>query len=191
MCKGDETVKTIRNVSVGVFLAGAMLVTTAFGQKEPDRPANSSAAAGFPSYGQPGTMQPSPYWGTSQGHSESANLAQQYIKSEKNDEKKEIRTKLNGVLGQQFDQHIGQQQKELEQLEQQLASLKAVIRKRLESKESIIERRAEQLIQEAQGLGWTSPAQTGAFTYGGSGVFRPALGGPVGGQGIGALPKQH
>ena len=88
-------------------------------------------------------------------------LAQQYVKSEKEDDKKETRKKLTEVLDKQFDLHLQEQQKELDELEKQVAKLKAVLRKRKDAKENIVERRFEQLVQEADGLGWNAPSGRG------------------------------
>lgn len=106
-----------------------------------------------------------------------AQLAQQFVKETNVDKKKEIRGKLTEALGQQFDQRIQQQQKELEELEKQVASLKAVLKKRLDAKPAIVDRRIEQLLQEAEGLGWNAPGSPrlpgGGLTPGfiGSGGF--------------------
>jgi hypothetical protein len=97
---------------------------------------------------------PNPY----QAHSQSAQLAQQYVKATKEEDKREIRKKLGDLLGQQFDQHTQQQQKELEELERQITQLRAVLKKRQDAKGTIVERRLEQLIQDAEGLGWTAPS---------------------------------
>ena len=92
---------------------------------------------------------------------QSHELAQQYVKSVKDDDKKEIRKKLTEVLDKQFDLHLQEQQKELDELEKQVAKLKAVLRKRKDAKENIVERRFEQLVQEADGLGWNAPSGRG------------------------------
>jgi hypothetical protein len=89
---------------------------------------------------------------------ESHQLAKQYAKSEKEDEKKEIRKKLTEFLAKQFDAQAKQQEKQLADLEKQIASLKATLKKRQDNKTTIIDRRIEQLIQEAEGLGWTAPS---------------------------------
>jgi len=87
----------------------------------------------------------------------SSQLAHQYIKAEKEEEKKEIRKKLADVLAKQFDTQVEKQQKELADLENQIASLKALLKKRTDAKTTIIDHRMDQLIQEAEGLGWTAP----------------------------------
>lgn len=81
-------------------------------------------------------------------------LAQQYAKATKDDEKKDIRKKLFEALGQQFDELAEQQQKELEDLEKQVTALKALLKKRHDARDAIIDRRLEQVIQDAEGLGW-------------------------------------
>lgn len=86
---------------------------------------------------------------------QSAKLAHQYVKADKDEEKKEIRKKLADVLAKQFDTQVEKQQKELADLEKQIASLKALLKKRTDAKTTIIERRMDQLIQDAEGLGWT------------------------------------
>jgi len=88
---------------------------------------------------------------------QSAQLVDQYRKAEKEDDKKEIRKKLAEELGKQFDAHMKQQQDELTALEKQIADLKAIMKKRQEAKTTIIDRRMDQLIQDAEGLGWTTP----------------------------------
>jgi hypothetical protein len=85
-------------------------------------------------------------------------LAQQYVNAKTEDEKKEAQKKLSEMLGKQFDQHVQQQQKELEDLEKQIASLRTLLKKRMDAKTTIVDRRFEQLVQEAQGLGWPGPA---------------------------------
>ncbi len=86
---------------------------------------------------------------------QSANLAKQYVKADKEEEKKEIRKKLGDVLAKQFDTQVEKQQKELADLEKQIASLKSLLKKRTDAKPTIIDRRIDQLIQDADGLGWT------------------------------------
>lgn len=92
--------------------------------------------------------------------SQSTQLAHQYIKAEKDDEKKDIRKKLADVLAKQFDAQVEKQQKELADLEKQIANLKALLKKRTDAKTTIIDRRMDQLIQDAEGLGWNAPGDS-------------------------------
>src|SRR5438876_3917501 len=88
---------------------------------------------------------------------ESVQLAHQIAKAENDDDKRELRKKLTHVLDQVFDGHLKEQQKELDDLEKQVARLKKLLSKRREAKETIVERRLEQLVQDAEGLGWNAP----------------------------------
>ena len=105
------------------------------------------------------------------GNSETAHLAQQYVKSDKEDEKREIRKKLSDMLTSEFDKHAQHQQKELADLEKEINRLRALLSKRLEAKSKIVERRLETVIQDAEGLGWNSPntPRASGFGRGGSG----------------------
>jgi flagellar motility protein MotE (MotC chaperone) len=89
---------------------------------------------------------------------QSHQLAKKYVTSQKEDDKKEIRKQLAEVLAKQFEAQVKQQEKELADLEKQIASLKATLKKRQDNKTAIIDRRIEQLIQDAEGLGWTAPS---------------------------------
>jgi hypothetical protein len=90
-------------------------------------------------------------------HGQAAELARQYVKAEKEEDKREIRKKLTDVLNKEFDARLQQQQKELEELEKQIAHLRTVLRKRSDAKDKIIDRRADQLIEDAEGMGWSAP----------------------------------
>jgi hypothetical protein len=92
--------------------------------------------------------------------SKSAQLVQQLMKAEKTEDKADIKKKLTEVLNEQFDLRLKQQEKELADLEKEIASLRAVLKKRQDAKSAIVDRRIEQLVQEAEGLGWTSPGRS-------------------------------
>jgi hypothetical protein len=94
---------------------------------------------------------------------QSVQLARQFAKATKEDEKKEIRKKLADVLDNEFEQLAQQQQTEIDDLEKQVANLKAILKKRKDSKVTIVDRRLEQLIQEAEGLGWGTPGRADHF----------------------------
>jgi hypothetical protein len=92
-----------------------------------------------------------------QSQSRATELAQQLAKAENEDEKGKIREKLTEVLNQIFDEHMQQQQKEMDELEKQIANLRTLMRKRSAAKNEIVERRIEQMIDDAKGLGWSTP----------------------------------
>jgi hypothetical protein len=93
--------------------------------------------------------------------SEAAELARKLAKAENEDEKSQLRDKLTALLNQVFDEHLKQQQKELDDLETQIRNLRALMKKRSAAKQTIVERRIEQLIQDADGLGWNTPNAPG------------------------------
>jgi hypothetical protein len=95
-----------------------------------------------------------------QSHSRAAELVQQLVKTENEDQKGKIREKLTEVLNQIFDEHMQQQQKELEELEKQIANLRSIMKKRAAAKNDIVERRIEQMIDDAKGLGWSTPGSS-------------------------------
>jgi hypothetical protein len=105
-----------------------------------------------------------------QAQSQASQLAQQLVKATDEDEKSRLREKLTSTLNNIFDEHMKQQQKELDDLEKQIAHLRQIMKKRTDAKETIVERRIEQLIQDADGLGWNAPlapgAPPGAFDFG-------------------------
>jgi exonuclease VII large subunit len=158
--------RTVHRLAPVLLVGGALLCSEAAGpgnaagqqvpsvdrqvaqaQPYPDRPRSDPLGS------LPGASQPK----HQQLQAESARLAKQYAKSEKEEEKKEIRKKLGEVLGQQFDLHLQEQQKELDELEKQIADLKTLLKKRKDSRTTIIDRRLEQLVQDAEGLGWNTP----------------------------------
>jgi archaellum component FlaC len=95
----------------------------------------------------------------SQMHTRATDLAQAYIKANKESEKKESRQKLTDALNQLFDERMQQQQEDLAELEKQVADLRTIVKKRDGAKATIIDRRIEQLVQDAEGLGWSAPGK--------------------------------
>jgi hypothetical protein len=91
-----------------------------------------------------------------QSQSQTGKLTQQYLKAQKTEEKQDIRTKLRDLVNKQFDVRMEQQQKELESLEKELTDLRALMKKRQEAKAAIVDRRIDQLIQDAEGMGWNA-----------------------------------
>jgi hypothetical protein len=142
--------KVVRKFVLGCLLAVA-LACAAVAAAPQDQPSNATGrlwiAGQTPGY--------SPYGPAS------AELAHQYVAAEKPEAKKEFHKRLSDQLSQEFDVHIKNQQKELEDLEKQIANLRNVLKKRIDAKTTIVERRVEQLIQDAEGLGWNAPSSTG------------------------------
>ena len=161
-----KTARVLAFVLVGI---GAITGAVVFGQSAPEKakeplpqvqPRTNSNA--FPNNGQPNYVIQELAPGGSgffvpSSQDSSGQLVQQYVKAEKEEDKKEIRKKLAEALGKQFEAHMKQQQDELAALEKQINDLKNIMKKRQEAKTTIIDRRMDQLIQDAEGLGWTAP----------------------------------
>ena len=147
--------KAVYSLALTVAAIGALAVAVSAQQPFPGpAPAGGQGVSVF-------AMAPN-VWGLHVAAQNKANeLAQQYVKAEKESERREIRQKLTEILNEVFDEHTKQQQKELDDLEKQLADLRAVIRKRSSAKATIVDRRIEQLIQDADGLGWNAPGNIG------------------------------
>jgi hypothetical protein len=156
--------KSLRNLALPLVAVGA-LVAGGSAQEPPPRVIPAPRAEGpgglpgFAIFGDLGRFPPF------QWQSKAAQLAREYAKTEKESEKKEIREKLTEILNQQFDEHMRHQQKELEDLEKQIADLRTVMKKRIRAKAAIVDRRIEQLIQDAEGLGWNSPGAPSAEPF--------------------------
>jgi DNA-binding transcriptional regulator YbjK len=138
--------KVVRKLALGCLLAVALACATVSAAPQ-SRPDTKATAPEVPDNAFRVQLQ-----------TESAPLARQYVAAEKQEEKKQLRQRLSDTLSQQFDLHVKEQQKELEDLEKQIATLRSVLKKRIDAKATIVERRVEQLIQDAEGLGWNAPS---------------------------------
>jgi hypothetical protein len=69
-------------------------------------------------------------------------------------QRSDVRTKLAENLGKQFDLRQKRHGLEIEALEAQVKKLKELVQKRQESRAEIISRRTDQVLREAEGLGW-------------------------------------
>jgi len=142
--------KTVRTAALMFLMTGILLI--------------SSGSAPFaigqsPEYPRTPGMDPNVFGRSNRAASTSAQLAKQYAKATKEEEKKDVKKQLSDTLNKEFDQLAQSQQAELDQLEKQVAELKAVLKKRKDSKDTIVERRLEELILNAEGLGWGSSKQ--------------------------------
>ncbi|HWB09313.1 MAG TPA: hypothetical protein VG826_08820 [Pirellulales bacterium] len=76
-----------------------------------------------------------------------------------------LKLSLEETLGQQFDAQQKVRELEVASIEARVKKLRDVINKRNEARRTIIEKRLDQLLSEADGLGWNSPAGA-AIGYG-------------------------
>jgi hypothetical protein len=90
---------------------------------------------------------------------EAATLVRDYARTENDAERAKIKTKLTELLSKEFDTQQKRRDLELTRLEAQVKKLRDIMRKRSDARQSIVQSRLDQLIREAEGLGWTaSPA---------------------------------
>ena len=80
-------------------------------------------------------------------------------------QRKEAKEKLHETLAQQFDAQQKVRELEVARIEAKVKKLRDQIAKRNEARRTIIEKRFDQLLSEAEGLGWNSPSG-GSATYG-------------------------
>jgi hypothetical protein len=86
------------------------------------------------------------------------NLMRDYKRTEDADERGKIKTKLVAALAKQFDAQQKRRDLELARVEAQLKKLRELMKKRDEERKTIIDRRADQLVRDAEGLGWAPPS---------------------------------
>jgi hypothetical protein len=88
---------------------------------------------------------------------EAAALTQEYSRTEDEGQRAKIKAKLSSALEKQFDLQQKRRELEVARVETQLKKLRELMRKRSEARKTIVEKRLDQLLQEADGLGWTAP----------------------------------
>lgn len=92
-------------------------------------------------------------------------LAAQYGAAKDDGAKEKVRGQLRDVLDKQFTVHHKRREVELAKLEARVGSLRELLNKRSEQRQTIVDRRLEQLVRDAEGLGWSAPS-TGSATGG-------------------------
>ena len=96
-------------------------------------------------------------------------LAAQYGAAKDDSGKEKLRSQLRDVLDKQFTAHHKRREQELEKLEARVRSLRELLNKRSEQRQTIVDRRLEQLVRDAEGLGWSAPG-AGSSSGGSSGL---------------------
>ena len=85
-------------------------------------------------------------------------LIQQYGQTEDEQQRANFKEQLNETLAKQFDVQQQLREHEIAKIEAKVKKLRDIITKRTDARQTIIERRLDQLLREADGLGWNSPA---------------------------------
>jgi hypothetical protein len=83
-------------------------------------------------------------------------LARQLADSDDDKQRAELKDKLAAALEKQFDAQQKLRQLEISRIEARVQKLRDLVRKRTESRRKIIDNRFEQLLNDAEGLGWNS-----------------------------------
>lgn len=88
-------------------------------------------------------------------------VLEEYRKTSDEDKRAKLKARLTDLLNKQFEAQEQQRNQEIQRLEEQMKKLRELMRRRSEARQSIVDKRAEQLVREAEGLGWTSPNPPG------------------------------
>jgi hypothetical protein len=92
-------------------------------------------------------------------------LIEDLRKAESAGDRSPVLEKLTQTIEQQFDIRQQIRAKELEALEARVKKLRELHEKRERAKDDIVEERVNQIVREADGLGWSSGGEHGAFTF--------------------------
>jgi hypothetical protein len=93
---------------------------------------------------------------------ESQQLIEQYAGAADDERRAKLREQLAGTLDRQFDAQQKLRELEVSRIEARVKKLRGLIDKRNMAKRTIIDKRLDQLIRDAEGLGWNSPDASGA-----------------------------
>jgi hypothetical protein len=88
---------------------------------------------------------------------ETAALTKEYAATENEENRAKIKAKLGDSLGKQFDLQQKRRDVELTRLEAQMKKLRDVMKKRSDARTTIVDKRLDQVLREADGLGWSAP----------------------------------
>ncbi|HWY88937.1 MAG TPA: hypothetical protein VNX28_19645 [Gemmataceae bacterium] len=95
---------------------------------------------------------------------EAAGVVKEYIKTDNEAQRGKLKTKLSDVLAKEFDLQQKRREIELARLETHMKKLRDMMNKRNTARRTIVEQRLDQLLREAEGLGWNAPAKTSPYT---------------------------
>ncbi len=90
---------------------------------------------------------------------ESEELVSRYSEASDDEQRQKIKAQLAELVAKQFNLQQQIREDEIAQIEARVKKLRALIEKRKAAQQSIIANRLDQLLREAEGLGWTPPAE--------------------------------
>ena len=105
---------------------------------------------------------------------EAESLARQLAEASDEKQRGEFKDKLRDALAQQFDAQQKARELEVARIEARVKKLRETISKRNDSRRSILDKRLDQLLSEAEGLGWNSPAGSYGPFFVETGLYPPA-----------------
>ncbi len=84
-------------------------------------------------------------------------LIESYSRAEGDKQRSDIKSKVSVALEKEFDLQQKRRDLELARVEARVKKVRELMKKRSEARQSIIDKRLDQLLREADGLGWTPP----------------------------------
>jgi hypothetical protein len=84
-------------------------------------------------------------------------LLRDYARAKEDEARSKVKEKLSAVLDKQFDLQQKRRKLEVDRIEAELKKLRDLMQKRTDARKTIVEKRLDQLVREADGLGWTPP----------------------------------
>jgi hypothetical protein len=87
-----------------------------------------------------------------------ARLVTEYSRAQGEAARSKIKSSLATALEKEFDLQQKRRDMEVTAVEARIKKVRELMQKRSDARQSIIEKRADQLIREADGLGWTAPS---------------------------------
>jgi len=88
---------------------------------------------------------------------EVASLMESYAHTEGDTERSQIKSKVAAALEKAFDLQQKRRELELSRVEARVKKIRELMQRRSDARQSIIDKRLDQLLREADGLGWTPP----------------------------------
>jgi hypothetical protein len=146
-------------LAIGLATCAAFSVSPATGRQAPATEVPSAAQPNYPLMGG-GPKDPELdklLAAEAAAAREVTKLLGEYKKTEEEAERTKIKAKLSEALTKQFEQQQKRRELELTRAEAQLKKVRELMKKRGEERKTIVEKRLDQLVREADGLGWTAP----------------------------------
>jgi hypothetical protein len=155
--------RTALLLAVGLGACALFSVSPATGQQGPATETPTPLAGNF-YQGMPGPKDPELdklHAAEAAAAREVVKLLGEYKKTEEDAERTKIKAKLSEALNKQFEQQQKRRELELARAEAQLKKVRELMKKRGEERKTIVEKHLDQLVREADGLGWTPPPTSG------------------------------